>query len=129
MKIAITTLATCVAALLMLGLVMLYSSSMNMPDKTKVNVIGANLLKTQTMWCALGLVACAVAASLDYRLLRKFALPIFVIAVVLLAVVLLPIPDLCKRINGARRWFNFGGISFQPSEMAKLALIIMLAWY
>ena len=100
-----------------------------MPDKTKVNVIGANLLKTQTMWCAMGLVACAVAASLDYRLLRKFALPIFVIAVVLLAVVLLPIPDLCKRINGARRWFNFGGISFQPSEMAKLALIIMLAWY
>jgi len=128
MKFAITTLATCVAALLTLGLVMLYSSSMNMLDKSKV-VIGANLLKTQVVWCGMGLVVCTVAASLDYRLLRKFAWPLFAVAVVMLAVVLLPIPDLCKRINGARRWFNFGGASFQPSELAKLALIIMLAWY
>ncbi|HEX5219366.1 MAG TPA: putative lipid II flippase FtsW [Verrucomicrobiae bacterium] len=138
MKFAITTLATCVAALLMLGLVMLYSASMNMPDKTdktRVNVVGANLLKAQAMWCALGLVACAVAASLDYRLLRKFAWPLFGVTIVLLAplavgaLLKLPIPYLCKPVNGAWRWFNLGGVSFQPSELAKVTLIIMLAWY
>ena len=135
MKIAITTLATCVAALLTLGLVMLYSSSMSMLDKSRIHVIGANLLKTQAMWCAMGLVACAVAASLDYRILRKFAWPLFGLTVILLiplavgALLKLSIPHLCKPVNGAWRWFNFGGISFQPSELAKLALIIMLAWY
>jgi len=126
MKIAITTLATCVAALLMLGLVMLYSSSMNMLDKTRVHVIGANLLKTQTMWCAMGCVACVAAACIDYRILKKWALPIFIFSVVLLVLVLTP---LGYETKGARRWFRFAGISFQPSEMAKLALIIMLAWY
>ena len=126
MKIAITTLATCVAALLMLGLVILYSSSMNMLDKTKVNVIGANLLKTQTVWCVLGCVACVVAASVDYRLLKKWALPIFIFSVVLLVLVLTPLGYATK---GAQRWFRYGGVSFQPSELAKLALIIMLAWY
>jgi len=121
MKFAITTLATSVAALLTLGLVMLYSASMTQR--------GPHLLLTQSVWCGLGLMACVVAASLDYRLLRKFAWPIFGVAVLMLVLVLIPIPEVCKRINGARRWFSFGGVSFQPSELGKLALIIMLAWY
>ena len=126
MKIAITTLATCVAALLALGLVMLYSASMNMPDKVQV-VKGAHLLMTQVVWCGLGCVACVMAACLDYRLLKKWAWPIFILALVMLVLVL--IPHVGHRINGARRWFNFSGVGFQPSEFAKLALIIMLAWY
>jgi len=121
MKFAITTLATSVAALLTLGLVMLYSASMTLK--------GPQLLLTQSVWCGLGLMACVAAASLDYRLLRKLAWPIFGVAVLLLVLVLIPIPEVCKRINGARRWFSFGGVSFQPSELGKLALIIMLAWY
>jgi cell division protein FtsW len=39
------------------------------------------------------------------------------------------LPHVGHRINGARRWFNFAGVSFQPSELGKIALIIMLAWY
>jgi cell division protein FtsW len=119
MKFAITTLATCVAALLTLGLVMLYSASMTQK--------GANLLITQIVWCGLGCTACVAAAWLDYRWLKKFAWPIFVAALILLTLVLLP--HLGHRINGARRWFNFAGVSFQPSELGKIALIIMLAWY
>ena len=126
MKIAITTLAACVAALLTLGLVMLYSTSMNMPDKVSV-VKGANLLMTQMMWCGLGLVACLLAASLDYQLLKKFAWPIFGIAIVMLVLVLMP--SIGHKIKGASRWFKIGSISFQPSEVAKLALIIVMAWY
>lgn len=126
MKTAVTTLACCVAALLTLGLVMLYSASMAMPDKSQV-VKGAQLLITQLMWCGLGLTACVVAAGMDYRLLRKLAWPIFIVALVMLTLVL--VPGIGHRINGASRWFKFSGVSFQPSEFGKIALIIILAWY
>ena len=119
MKLAITTLATSVAALLTLGLVMLYSASMTQK--------GAHLLLTQIIWCAMGCAACVTATCLDYRLLKKWAWPIFIVALVLLALVL--VPQIGHRVNGARRWFNFGGFSFQPSELGKIALIIVLAWY
>ena len=100
-------------------MVMLYSSSMTQ--------VGAHYLKMQLVWCALGLVLCVTAASLDYRLLKKFAWPLFGLAVLMLALVLEP--HLGRRLNGARRWFDFHGVRFQPSEFAKLALIIALAWY
>ena len=83
MKIATTTLAACVAALLTLGLVMLYSTSMNDVPRGAVAPIGPKFLVTQLMWCGLGLVACVIAASVDYQLLKKFAWPIFGIAIVL----------------------------------------------
>ncbi len=119
MKAAVTVLAFCVAALLALGMVMLYSSSMTQ--------VGARYLVMQLIWCALGLILCVTAASMDYQLLKKLAWPLFAIAVLLL--VLVAIPHIGRRINGARRWFDFHGLRFQPSEMAKLALIIALAWY
>jgi len=67
------------------------------------------------------------AASVDYRLLRKLAWPLFAFAVLLLGLVL--VKHIGTRINGARRWFSFGPARFQPSELAKLALIIAVAWY
>jgi cell division protein FtsW len=122
MKVAVTTLACCVAALLALGLVMLYSSSMNQ--------VGAHYLMLQLIWCVLGLVLCVTATALDYQLLKKAAWPLFIFALVLLVLVLLPLPHgLTKKINGAHRWFILPGMRLQPSEFAKLALVIMLAWY
>jgi cell division protein FtsW len=119
MKVAVTVLTSCVAALLALGMVMLYSSSMTQ--------VGAHYLLMQLLWCALGLGLCAATASLDYRWLRASAWPLFGLAVLLLALVLAP--HIGRRINGARRWFDFQGVRFQPSELAKLALLIALAWY
>jgi cell division protein FtsW len=119
MKVAVTLLAFCVAALLALGMVMLYSSSMAQ--------VGARYLIMQLIWCTLGLGVCMTAATVDYRHLKKFAWPLFIVAVVLLALVLES--HIGTRINGARRWFTFGSVRFQPSELAKLALIIALAWY
>jgi cell division protein FtsW len=119
MKVAVTTLVFCVAALLSLGMVMLYSSSMTQ--------VGAHYLIMQLIWCALGMVLCVGAASLDYRLLKKLAWPLLGVSVILLALVLAP--HFGRRINGARRWFSLGPANLQPSEMAKLALIIALAWY
>lgn len=122
MKVAVTTLAFCVAALLALGLVMLYSSSMTQ--------VGAHYLMLQLVWCALGFVLCVTATSLDYHWLRKFAWPIFILALVLLALVLLPLPHgITKKINGAHRWFILPGMRLQPSEFAKVALVVLLAWY
>lgn len=98
---------------------MLYSSS--------VTQSGAHYLVMQLIWCGLGLLGCVAAAALDYRTLRKFALPVLALAMLLLLLVL--VPHVGRKVNGARRWFDFRGVRFQPSEFAKLALIIFLAWY
>jgi len=128
LKLATTVLVFCVAALLALGMVMLYSSSSVMPLKGDPNAqMGAVYLIKQLTWCALGLMAGGMAACLDYRVLKKAAWPLLAFAVLLLVLVL--VPHIGRKINGARRWFSFGGVSFQPSEFAKLALIIALAWY
>jgi cell division protein FtsW len=63
--------------------------------------------------------------SFDYRHLRRFAKPILLTALVLLVLVL--IPGLGREVSGARRWFRFKFISFQPSEFANLAVIIYVA--
>ncbi len=117
MRAVVTVLAFCVAGLLALGLVMLYSSSMAHS--------GAHFLLMQLLWCGVGLVTCATMALLDYRLLKKLWWLLFAGAVVLLALVLI----IGKDSHGARRWFVTHGLSFQPSEFGKLALLISLAWY
>lgn len=119
MKVAVTILVSCVAALLALGMVMLYSSSMAQ--------VGARYLTMQLVWCALGLAACVVTTLLDYRQLKRFWWVILSIALLMLALVL--DKHVGAKINGARRWFSLWGMHFQPSEFAKIALIIALAWY
>ncbi|HEX3857323.1 MAG TPA: putative lipid II flippase FtsW [Verrucomicrobiae bacterium] len=127
MKVAVTTLAFCAAALLALGLVMVYSASQALVNAHTHAEVGARMLQMQLVWCALGLLACAVTAVLDYGLLKKFAWPIFIGAMVLAACVF--VPHFGMKINGAHRWIRLPGATFQPSELVKLALIIMLAWY
>jgi cell division protein FtsW len=120
MKLAVSTLVFCVAGLLALGLVMQYSSGMANS--------GAKYLVVQSVWCGIGLVFCFVAASLDYQILRRLAWPAFGVALILLALLL--VPHLGIRRNGATRWLGYGKTSFfQPSEAAKIALILVLAWY
>jgi len=125
MKVAVTVLVFCVAALLALGMVMLYSSSMTQINPRTHETIGAHFLLMQLVWCALGLVLAAIATSLDYRRLKTIAWPTFVFALLMLLAVLV----ISRKINGARRWFDFHGVRFQPSEFAKLALLIIVAWY
>lgn len=122
MKVAVTTLAFCVTSLLALGLVMLYSASMTQA--------GAHYLMMQLVWCLAGGALCVTAACLDYQVLKKVVLPLFLFSLVLLVLVMLPLPHgLTKKINGAHRWFILPGIRLQPSELAKIALILALAWY
>lgn len=119
MRLAVTILVFCVAALMALGMVMLYSSSM--VEK------GAQYLLMQLLWGGMGLALCVVVALMDYRWLKKAAWPLLGLAVLMLALVLEH--HIASKINGARRWLVAGPLRFQPSELAKLALIIALAWY
>ena len=98
---------------------MLYSSSMVME--------GARYLYLQGMWATAGVVMCVLASLVDYRWLKKFSWIILALTIIALVAVL--IPGIGELRNGSRRWFNLGFAHFQPSEAAKLALIIALAYY
>jgi cell division protein FtsW len=81
----------------------------------------------QLVWCGGGLVFCVATASADYRVFKKLAWPLLILAIILLGSVM--VPHIGLKINGARRWFGFHGVRFQPSELAKISLVIALAWY
>src|SRR5207248_902888 len=116
---ATTFLVFSVSALLALGLVMLYSAG----DVHKAG--GTRYFVAQSISFGVGFLLCVAMACLDYRHLKKAAWPLFAVTLGLLAAVLF-----MKGINGSRRWFKIGhGFSFQPSELAKIALILVLAWY
>ena len=122
MKIATTTLFSCVVALLALGMVMLFSASTGQPE--------ANYLIMQPIWCLIGLLACLITASGDYRWLKKFPwVPWTLMGLAVGLLVLVLAPGIRTRINGASRWIHVGKFTMQPSELAKLALIIALAYY
>ena len=81
----------------------------------------------QLLWCCIGVVVCLGVAMSDYQLLKKVSVPALALALVLL--VALMIPGIGLERNGARRWLQLPGTTFQPSEFAKLAVIIALAHY
>src|SRR5438874_9114428 len=117
----VLTLAT--LALTAFGIVMVYSAT-----SASAAIGGANpmsYLERQGTYAVLGLALMLVASRFDYRRLRALA-PAFVLAALggCTAVLVLAHP-----VNGARRWIGFGPASFQPSELAKLALAVWVAAY
>lgn len=81
--------------------------------------------KREILWVAIGAAAMAGAARVDYRLWRRFVVPLLALAVGLMTLVL--IPGLGVSVNGSSRWLRAGPISVQPSEIAKLALVVFIA--
>ncbi|MBC7260792.1 MAG: cell division protein FtsW, partial [Chloroflexi bacterium] len=105
-----------VVVLLILGLMMIYSATFTWPDQ--VEIVGK-----QVLWVVLGSVLLVIAMRLDYRIWRRFALPLMGAAIVGLIAVLL----IGDKKGNTTSWFREGSI--QPSEFAKLAFIIyMAAW-
>ena len=107
----------------LLGLTMVLSASS--VDSLTTTGSPWGQFKSQAMWLGIGVVACAVGAFLDHRLLRRFTVPILVLSLVLLVMVLLPWFGVS--VNGAQRWLRLGPIQFQPSEAAKFALALFAA--
>jgi cell division protein FtsW len=117
----IVFMVTCV--LLMLGAVMIYSSS----GVYAYGNYGDSLyfVKRHLAYLAAGLIAAVVCMAAPVRGINDSARIIMVISVVILVAVL--VPGIGKQVAGARRWMRFFGVGFQPSEIAKLGLIIYLA--
>ncbi len=116
-----TVLFGVVAVLVLFGLVMvLSSSSLVALEETRSTWSYAT---RQALWAALGLVGGAVALWSDRRLWRRWCRTLLVVDVVLLVAVLAVGPS----INGASRWIGVGPVQLQPSELAKIALILVIA--
>lgn len=124
MKTVTTWLVICVSALLALGLVMVYSASMYMGPGAGGD--GA-FPKAQFVWAGGGIVACMIAALVDYRRYERWVPALLVVSTVLLTLVF--VPHIGIKVKGASRWIGHGQIRFQPSEIAKLAVILFLSWY
>jgi cell division protein FtsW len=118
-KIALTV----ALALVALGILMIYSSSAIRAQER----FGDSyfFLKRQLVWAFIGTLAMIFAMNLEYRQWQKLAFPLFLLSLLFLTVVL--VPHLGVKVNGARRWLSLFGLSFQPTELAKIALILFLS--
>ena len=111
--------------LLCVGLVMLYSSS----SYTSANLYddSAHYLKLQFRNILVGVIPMYFFAKIDYHFWKKFGFFAYFCSFALCVLVMFPIPGLTRSSHGQSRWLNLGPLSFQPSELAKLAVIIFLA--
>ncbi len=79
----------------------------------------------QALWLVAGMIGLVVALRIDYRSWRRWSGHFYVVAVLLLLALF--IPGVGRRVNGARRWIGAGPVQIQPSEIAKLALLLAVA--
>jgi len=118
-----TILFASVAALVAIGLVMVFSASSATAYADYGDV--AFYVKRQFMWLAVGLGAAYVAYRIDYQKLKKPA-PYLLLATAI-GLLLVFVPHIGFGANGGRRWLGFSALSLQPSEFSKLAVVIYLA--
>jgi cell division protein FtsW len=112
------------AALLGLGLVLVWSAS---SAHAQENYGSPHyFLVKQVLWAALGLTGMAVAMRTDYRKLRD---PRFVYGAVITTTLLLVLVLFLQPVNEVHRWIRIGSLSFQPAELAKLVVILFLAYH
>ena len=113
-----------VLGMLVIGIVMLFSTSAFARDSHGDVYF---FMKRQVVWLGVGLVVCTVAALVDYHFWQRTWWIWFGLA--LIALTLCFVPHVGMRINGSRRWVGLGPVTFQPSEIAKVATIFFLAWW
>ncbi|MGZ5196050.1 MAG: FtsW/RodA/SpoVE family cell cycle protein, partial [Ramlibacter sp.] len=114
--------------LLAFGLVMVYSASVAMPDNPKFALYShSHFLVRHAIFMAMSFVAALLAFQVPVATWEKVAPWLFVVSLLLLVVVL--VPHIGKGVNGAHRWIGLGFMSFQPSELAKFAVLLYAADY
>lgn len=117
-----------VMALMAWGLVMVYSASIALPDNPRfANYAQTHFVLRHGLFILIGLVASLIVFQVPMQSWERFAPWLFALSLLLLVLVLLPF--IGKGVNGARRWFSLGLISFQPSELAKLTVLLYAANY
>lgn len=113
--------------LLTIGLVMMFSASY---PYAYYNMNGDSyyFIRNQAMFAVLGVIIMVAVSYFDYHHLHKFAIPILIVTYLLLvAMLVLRGTQLVPNIKGAYRWFYIGPLNFQPSEVAKFALILIFS--
>ena len=122
------TLMWVLLSLMALGLVMVYSASIALPDSPKyARYASTHFFSRHLFAVVLGVCAAAVITRIPLVVWERVAPWLFVASLVLLILVL--IPHVGKGVNGARRWLPLGVMNFQPSELAKLAITLYAADY
>ena len=115
-------------ALLAWGFIMVYSASIALPDNPRfARYAPGHFAVRHAVWICLSFVAALVAFQIRMDWWEKSAPWLFVVSLALLIAVL--IPHVGSVVNGARRWISFGPMSFQPSELAKIAVLMYAADY
>lgn len=115
-------------ALLMWGLVMVYSASVAMPDNPKfARYAHTHFVVRHVLSLAVAFIVAVLAFQVPLATWEKLAPWLFVISLLLLILVL--VPFIGKGVNGARRWISIGIMNFQPSELAKFAVLLYAADY
>ncbi|MDD5686215.1 MAG: putative lipid II flippase FtsW [Elusimicrobia bacterium] len=109
--------------LISIGIIMVYSASGIMADYKYGS--STMFFWKQLLWVCLGGISMLFFSYFDYNKLRSMVIPLLLFTFVLLVFVLI----FGTTVGGAKRWLRFGPLGFQPSEVAKLTVIIFLAWY
>ena len=118
-------LITTLVALVVFGTVIIFSATF------AINLPGGGgsfaYLQKQALWVAIGGLACFLVSRVDYHFWRRYSIPILIGSIISLILVLLPHIGVGSEV-GARRWLNLGPLpQFQPSEVAKAALVLYIA--
>ncbi len=119
-------LSTSIIVLLLIGLIMVFSASSMVAESRHGSML--YYFKKQLIWVFVSVLLIITISKYDYRRLQKKDIPIILIGLSFVSLLFLFIAG--KNINHSVRWFSLGGIvSFQPSELAKLSLIIYFSYY
>jgi cell division protein FtsW len=107
------------------GLLMIYSSSSYTAEISAKTHDAAYYMKRQGFFALIGFALMAIISHIDYHKIIRFALPLYILSYMLMIAVSM----FGRVVNGKRRWLGIGSFSFQPTEFAKIALIIFLTVY
>ena len=118
------TLISSVFIMVIFGLIMVFSASAPTANLNQGNPY--HFVTRQAMYAVVGLALMLFMANFDYHKIEKYALPLLIFSFVLLFAVY--IPGLGVERNNARRWVEIGGLSLQPSEVAKVGVIVYFAY-
>jgi cell division protein FtsW len=120
-------LAVVTATLTAFGIAMIYGASSLVRTKAG-GVVGGSFALNQFIGALAGGILMVIIARMDYRRLRPLAWPLMIVTIFFLVVVVMPGTQfIAPNLNGARRWIRLPLLSFQPSELARLAVIIWCA--
>jgi cell division protein FtsW len=119
------TIICLVLALLAIGLVMVYSSSFILAERSTSFHNGYFFFSKQVVWILVSLLAMLLIKEIPYQFWNKMT-P-FILGMMFLLLIAVFIPGIGRNYGGAHRWLRIGPVGFQPSEFAKLALVIFIA--